>query len=302
MKLKDVAIIGAGPCGIAAAIYLKRAGFDIEIFEENRIGGLLHNANLVENYPGFWEGIRGPDLVSLFERQLSRLEIEVQILKVLELRTDSNGFVIKTNEKEISSHIVIIASGSQPRDIELSGQSELLGKKLFYEIKDIPTLQREDTFVIIGSGDAAFDYALNLANRTKRVDILMRSVHPKCLSLLKDRVDLMDNIFIHPNTNSNSVMEHDGELRFQCKHDGEDETFSSTYGLLACGRDPNLKFLSEEMKNRLEFQGEGESNIPGLFIGGDVTSGHFRQVGIAVGDGILCAMKAQDHLTKERRK
>ncbi len=300
--MKDVAIIGAGPCGIAAAIYLKRAGFDIIIFEGNRIGGLLHNANLVENYPGFWEGISGPDLVSLFEKQLSRLKIKVEKQQVTELGIATNGFLIRTDINEVLSHIVIIASGSEPKNIELSGQSPLLGKKLFYEIKDIPTLQREDTFVIIGSGDAAFDYALNLSNRVKRVDILMRSVHPKCLSLLKDRVDLMDNIFIHPDTYSNSVKEHEGELRFRCEHDGEAMTFSSTYGLLACGRDPNLKFLSKEMKNRLEFKGEGETNIPGLFIGGDVTSGHFRQVGIAVGDGILCAMKAQDHLSEEKKK
>jgi thioredoxin reductase (NADPH) len=222
--------------------------------------------------------------------------------KVLELVTGTNGFVIKTDEKDISSIVVIIASGSEPRSIELTGQSKVMGKKLFYEIKDIPPLQREDTFMIIGSGDAAFDYALNLANRAKRVDILMRSGNPKCLSLLEERVKLQDNIFIHPDILAERVEEKDGEIRFHCAGKEEDATFSATYGLLACGRDPNLAFLSEEMKNRLEFKGEGETNISGLFIGGDVKSGHFRQVGIAVGDGILCAMKAQDHISEEKKK
>jgi thioredoxin reductase (NADPH) len=302
MKLKDVAIIGAGPCGIAAAIYLKRAGFDIAIFEGNEIGGLLHNANLVENYPGFWEGISGGDLVVLFEKQLVRLKINVNLQEVLDLRTDPSGFIIMTNKDEITSKAVIIASGTVPRDIGLSGQSQFIGKKLFYEIKDIPSLLGEETLVIIGSGDAAFDYALNASKGAKRVDILMRSVHPRCLPLLEERVKLRDNIFINPDTQPQVISEEEGKILMICAQKEKEVTFSSDYGLIACGRDPNLCFISKEMQDHLEFKVKGDTNIPGLFIGGDVNSGHFRQVGIAVGEGILCAMKAQEFLKEENKK
>jgi thioredoxin reductase (NADPH) len=300
--LKDVAIIGAGPCGISAAIYLTRAGCDVLLLEKDRIGGLLLNANLVENYPGFWEGIGGPDLVSLFERHISRLEIETQIRQVMALKVESNGFTLKTDNEEISSYSVIIASGTKPKDIGIVGQSPLFGRKLFYEIKDIPPPQREDTYMIVGAGDAAFDYALNLSDKVKRVDILMRGIRPKCLSLLEERARLRENIFIHPNTQPNSIEETEGKIRMDCIKEGKEQPILSHYGLIACGRDPNLDFLSSEMRKRLTIEGECETNSPGLFIGGDVRHGHNRQTGIAIGDGILCAMKVQDYLAEESEK
>jgi len=294
--LKDIAIIGAGPAGIAASIYLKRAGFEPLVFEKGDIGGLLLNANLVENYPGFPEGITGKELVKLFKNQLLRLDIYVENKEVKEVNIDGDGFKLITSNEILNPRALIITSGTIPKDIELKGQSSVLGRKLFYEIKDIPPPKREDTFVVIGAGDAAFDYALNLSKDVSKVDIIFRSGKAKCLTLLEDRARKSKNIYVHPKTAPLHVKEEQGKIKIECISDGKETIFTPKYGLIACGRSPNLNVISKELQKSLRIKKDGTTNIPGLYFAGDVRRGNFRQTGIAVGDGISTAMMAAEFL------
>ncbi len=297
--MNNVVIIGAGPAGIAASIYLKRAALDPLIFEKNQIGGLLLNANLVENYPGFPEGINGKGLVQLFKEQISHLGIEVKKEEVKKVSYENGIFTLKTDKIDYKSKAMIVATGTEPKSIELEGLFPLLGRKVFYEIKDIPPLIREDTFVILGGGDAAFDYALNLSKNVSKVDIIFRSDKAKCLPLLEDRVGKSKNINVHPKTHALTLKEEGDLVVVKCKSEGKEKNFSSDYALIACGRKPNLSTLPEKVRESLIIQDDGATNIPGLFIAGDVRRGYFRQTGIAVGDGILCAMSAVNFLRGE---
>ncbi len=294
--MKEIAIIGAGPAGIAASIYLKRAGVEPLVFEKGEVGGLLLNANLVENYPGFPEGIVGKALVDYFKEQLSRLEIEVEGKDVKNISFEDGAFILKTDEEEITSQVVIIATGTHPNKIDMDGQSTLLGRKLFYEIKDIPQPRREDIFVVIGGGDAAFDYAMNLSGDVDKVDIIFRNERPKCLSLLEERVKKCGNVEIHPKTEPLAVKEESDQIMIKCSSNEKEITFISDYTLIAVGRSPNLDLLPKELRETLIIKENGGTNIPGLFLAGDVRRGLFRQTGIAVGDGILCAMSALELL------
>jgi thioredoxin reductase (NADPH) len=300
--LKDVAIIGAGPAGIAASIYLKRAGVEPIVFEKGDIGGLLLNANLVENYPGFPEGIEGKALVNLFKEQLSKLEIEVEGKEVKNISFEKGAFILKTDEDEMTSQVVIIATGTHPNKIDMDGQSHLLGRKLFYEIKNIPQPRREDTFVVIGGGDAAFDYALNLSGDVERVDMIFRGERPKCLYLMEERVKKCSNINIHPKTVPLAVDEEGDQITIKCKSNEKEIAFISDYALIVVGRSPNLDPLPKELSETLIIKENGGTNILGLFLAGDVRRGLFRQTGIAVGDGILCAMSALDFLRGDEKK
>ena len=290
--MNEVAIIGCGPAGIAAAIYLKRAGFDPLVFEKHEIGGLLKNANLVENYPGFPEGIGGKELVELFKDQLHRLEVQVKRDEVNTVNYKKGIFSLNTQKYKYRTNMVIIATGTIPKGIDLKGQSDLIGKKLFYEIKDIPRPKRKDTYVVIGGGDAAFDYALNLAKDVERVDIIYRGKKPKCLPLLEERVNKNQNIHVHPKTAPMAVEEMGDQITIKFMSDEKKIAFTSDYALIACGREPNLGILSDEIERSLKIKEDGSTNFPGLFFAGDVRRGEFRQTGIAVGDGILCAMWA----------
>jgi thioredoxin reductase (NADPH) len=297
--LNEVAIVGCGPAGIAAAIYLMRAGYEPLVFEKKEIGGLLENANLVENYPGFPEGIGGKELVKLFQNQLHNLGINVKIDDVKSVNFKKGFFNLKTNKYKYRTKVVIIAIGTNPKNVDLKGQSDLIGKKLFYEIKDIPSPKGEDTFVIIGGGDAAFDYALNLAKNVERVDIIFRGKNPKCLSLLEKRVKDKSNIHLHPKTYPMAVEETGDQITIKFMSDEKKIAFTADYALIACGREPNLSILSDEIQGSLKIKEDGSSNFPSLFFAGDVRRGEFRQTGIAVGDGIMCAMQAVEFLKGE---
>jgi thioredoxin reductase len=278
---------------------MKRAGFEPLVLEKDEIGGLLLNANLVENYPGFPEGIRGKDLVTVFKKQLSRLGIVVTKGQVSNVISRDGHFYIMLEGKEIVSNSLIVASGTEPKALDIPGESELTGRKLFYEIKDIPLRKKNDTYVIIGGGDSAFDYALNISSEVKSVDIIFRGKHPKCLPLLSERVEEIENIRPHPKILPRAFEEHKGIIT-KCTSASQEIEFPSDYALVAGGRKPNIDFLPE--LEFFEINEDGGCDIPGLFIAGDVKRGKKRQVGIAVGDGIICAMSAVEFLTGEERK
>lgn len=287
--LHDIAIIGAGPAGLTASIYLKRTGFDPLLFERNKVGGVLLNANLVENYPGFPGGIRGEALVQLFKKQLALTGIGVRKAEVKKVFKEE-FFRLDTSEGELLSRSVIVATGTMPKKIKIDGQNQFIEKKVFYEIRDIPSIKREEKFIIIGGGDAAFDYALNLSREECAVDIIFRSQEPKSLSLLVDRVKKNPKIHIFPNTSPTLLEEEDDYLIIKCNSDGDEISLISDYLLIACGRVANLKVLPDRLSKDLKVKENGETEIDGLFLIGDVRRGCKRQVGIAVGDGLLAAM------------
>ena len=149
-------IIGAGPAGLSTAIQLKRYDIEPTLLEKEEIGGLLRNANLVENYPGFPSGVPGPELVKLFKKQLENAQIKVYFEKVLELDYKNGLFSIKTNQKKITCRIVVIASGTKPRKLSNLDLPTEIENHIFYEIYPLTQVTNKK-IAIIGAGDAAFD-------------------------------------------------------------------------------------------------------------------------------------------------
>ena len=291
MKVEQVIIVGAGPAGLATAIQLKRYRIQPLLFERAQAGGLLWNANLVENYPGFPLGISGPDLVSLFVRQAQHLRIDVTYEEVIELAYDQEMFQVRSAQKKYTSRLVVIATGTKPlRFADLSIPMDI-AERVFYEVKDL--LQAESKhIVIVGSGDAAFDYALNLCKKNQ-VIILNRSEKPKCLPLLWERVQKVSKITYRKLTEVCSLKKDamDGIL-VDCQSPAGELQFHADYIVGAVGREAQLGCLSEAFRSQaraLEEQGI-------LYMIGDVKNGIFRQTSIAVGEGVLAAMKIYRHL------
>jgi thioredoxin reductase (NADPH) len=288
--LNNVGIIGAGPAGIAASIYLKRAGMDIALFEKDEIGGLLLNAYLVENYPGFPLGINGKKLCLLMKKQLKKWDIKPIIKEVKKITIEKKNFIINTQDTKIKFKAVILATGTIPKEINISGEHEIAGKLLFYEIKDLlPKLKPGNICNIIGCGDAAFDYALNLDNNGVAVEIYFRSKTPKCLTILKKRAKKCTDIHMYPCFTPIAIKEIEGKpvITFKSTDNKAAHVSKPDFVLIACGRYPNKKLLPIDFEKR---------NIPGLFIAGDVRAGNFRQAGIAVGEGINAAMNVETYL------
>jgi thioredoxin reductase len=285
MNVNDVVIIGAGPAGLGAAIQLKRYGIEPILLEKEKVGGLLRNANLVENYPGFPEGIPGPELIKLFTRQLENIRIKIQFEEVLELDNRKGVFITNTTQRTIISRFVVIASGTKPRKLSNLNISKDFENHIFYEVSSLAQVANEK-IAIIGAGDAAFDYALNLSKKNE-VIILNRESRVKCLPLLFERCIGNKNISYLENIQVKNIVCFDSYLTLTCYDTTSEREIYVSYLLVATGRDPRLDFLSENLKkNLVKLQ---KSKV--LHIIGDVKNDIYRQTAIAGGDGIKAAME-----------
>jgi thioredoxin reductase len=279
-----VIIIGAGPAGIACATQLKRYNIDSTIFEMDEIGGLVKNANLIENYPGFPNGITGIKFIQLLKKhvQLNKFSIKNEIVESVTYSKES--FNIKTNNSEYSSQYLVMASGTKPIVPKFPKIPENANCNVFFNIYDLGEISQK-TVAIIGAGDCAFDYAMNLGNEN-RVIIINRSENIKALPILQERVFAHQNIKYLNNTSIENIELVNNKLYLT--YALEKGPLKVDYLLIAVGREPILDFMDIELLDN-----------PKLFQIGDVKNGLFRQTSIAIGDGTFAAMKINSMLTKE---
>lgn len=285
----SVIIVGAGPAGLAAAIQLKRYGIDALLLERDTTGGLLRNANLVENYPGFPGGISGIELVRLFEQQAYTTGVHVTQGEVVDLRYNGDAFEVATREDTFRSQVAVIATGTRAELLTDPQISAEVSELVHYEV--VPLLeQRGKRIAIIGAGDAAFDYALNLS-RHNRVTILNRSERVKCLPLLWERAQAKENIrYLANHAFTEIVRDGTGGLKLSFRSPAGSGALRVDYLVAALGRQPRLDFTSREVlarKDTLERQGV-------LYFIGDVKNDIYRQTSIAVGDGVRAAMRINE--------
>jgi thioredoxin reductase (NADPH) len=298
-----VTIIGAGPAGIAAAIYLKRAYLNPIVIEKDVPGGLLRKAYLVENYPGFPSGINGNKLVGRFIKHLHGIGISITKSEVKHLSYDKDEFLIETDKYHFFSSAVIIASGTKPRTLDISGAASINGSRLFYDPHILSQLENKirKRIVIIGGGDIAFDYALTCLSFGYKITIIARS-EPTCLSILLKRV-INKKVYVHTNCIPKQISEDTNDIIINCQKNGTPIEIKTDYIIVAIGRDPNMSFLSNGLKKYIDDNYNiSKPPFPGLFLAGDVVRKKYRQTGIAVGDGIYAAMMIERYFNHNKVK
>ncbi len=291
-----IAIIGAGPAGVAAAVQLRRFGSNLLLFEQTRVGGLINNAYLIENYPGFPQGISGIEFAKKLTQHLSKWRINVIKERVIEVIQKEDDFILRTN-KSYRAEILVVASGTKPKLPGLDINN--LPGRIFFEVYPIQN-RKSKKVVIIGAGDAALDYALNLS-RNNKVTIINRNKNIEGLELLFKRivkfsgkqalrVNYLKNtcIFSIKKLNNNLII----ELTTGNK---KRELLTCDYLLFAIGREPAIDFLAPSVQCKYP-KGDNER----IYFIGDVRHGNFRQTAIAVGDGIQAAMKIHQYLQTQK--
>jgi thioredoxin reductase (NADPH) len=291
MRNTKIAIIGAGPAGISAAIQLRRYEHEFILFEKNKIGGLLWNANLIENYPGFSKGISGPRLIRLLEGHLASLKIDVTYSSIEKILIDNGKFVLESKQDTYLSDFVIVATGTKPKRIDLPIPESTQGRFHWDIINLLDAVGKK--IIIIGAGDAAFDLALNLA-RKNQITIINRGIRIKSLPLLSEKAFNCETIIYKSNVKINNISlihSKDREEKILV-----DLTYSSQNSniqlecddiVMAIGREPQLDVLDKiELNNK-------------CILAGDVKNGIYRQVSIAVGDGIRAAMEIHNTINNE---
>jgi thioredoxin reductase len=286
-----VAIIGAGPAGIEAAIQLRRNRIEFLLLEKDEIGGLLNEAQRVENFPGVPLGVSGRVLAARLKRQLFGVGIAVEKAQVRAMARRDGRFVIETDQGSHMAEKVILACGTQPLPPGPPLDGARLRGRLFASV--LPLLRtRRETIAIIGGGDAAFDYALSLAVHND-VHILVRSAKPRALPLLVDRCRQQRRIVVHENCRLTGVATRAGaeniSLETQDAFGGSNGEIACQRILVAIGRCPALDFLDADLRAGLA----GLERQKKIFLAGDIGNGRFRQATIAAADGLRAAMEIQ---------
>ena len=261
MLTEFAAVIGAGPAGLAAASQLELYGISPCVYEPDTPGGLLLNANSVNNYPGVRKGITGRELAAQFP-----LPGRIVKQKVLKLTTlPSGGYEVLTASESCRYRSVIVASGTKPVRIEIP---DFPRENIFSEVKNIP-YQLYRSAAVIGGGDAALDYALTLS-RTMPVNVYARGDFSGALPDLIRQVESLEKISLFPFT------------VFPVSH-------SEDIAVVACGRVPNVAFIQEELVCSPPEDGS-------FHLCGDCVNNRFRQTAIAVGNGVKAAMTTAEFL------
>jgi thioredoxin reductase len=300
----DIAVIGAGPAGIGAALQLKLLGMNPLVIEKATPGGLLACARKVRNYPGFPGGIKGRDLAAGMARQLEDSGVDVVKARVEYVEKTPRGFFVRTDSFEFEVSRVVLASGTEPRPVppeiavidnrrcaavdSSAGEEEKRHPqpRLHDDIRGLFPLVEEDgsaRILILGGGDLAFDYALSLHEAGAHPVIINRSPKPRASAHLQEEIrargiEVVCSFAVE-------AMETGGES--VTMRSGDDEC-NGDYVLLSIGRIPCIDFLSPDLRKELETS----SRIEGFYLAGDVHRGTFRQAAIAAGDGVLAAMRA----------
>jgi thioredoxin reductase (NADPH) len=296
----EVTIVGAGPAGIAAGIYLKRAGLHPILLESDKPGGLLRHAHLVENYPGFPHGITGKTLVESIVKQLQNLNLSIRKSEVKHIHHNNELFLIETDQGYLLSASIIIASGTCPKKIGIEGSASIEGQYLFYDPSSIPIKENKvkKRILVIGGGDIAFDYTLSLLHMGHEVIIISRS-EPTCIPLLHNRI-LKNGATLHTKCDPEQIVKYRKNILLKCRQNDHNKEFFADFIVIACGRAPNTGFLSPMLKKYLNTISDvPRTALPGLYFAGDVVRGTYRQVGVAVGDGIRAAMMTERYLKEK---
>jgi len=299
----DVVVVGAGPAGLMAAMQAKRQGLTVALFERDRPGGQALAANWIENFPGIPEGIRGMDLMQRFVDQVKAHGVEIRREKVMNISLPPHpdplpqgerghtleSFLIKTDKSEIKSTAVIIAVGMIPKRLDIPGENELWGKHIFAYDDPNEIDCRGKQIVVIGSGDAAFDQALNFSRLANEVTIAMRSTKASCAPILLERVKKA-KIRILEGHDAESVAQDKSGLLIEFKNG---EKLAADIVIECIGKERNFKFIDPDLLDK---------KVPGMFFAGDCHRNLDRHISIACGDGTAAAMEAHDYIIKLRAK
>ena len=300
----DIVIIGAGPSGYTAGIYCSRAGYDTLILSGILPGGQLVNTTEVENYPGFENGIMGPDLMIDMRKQSQRMGTTIVDDEVVDVDFRRKPFKVLTASEEYEGRAVIIATGANPRKMGLEGEETFGGKGVSYCATCDGPFFRNQELVVVGGGDSAIEEATFLTKFATTVHLVHRRDELRASKVMQERALKNEKIKFHWNS---QVIDIKGDQKMQQAvlknlKTGEESTLNVGGLFVAIGHEPNTKLF----KNQIKLDEEGyvvlknktHTDIEGVFAAGDVHDRNYRQAITAAGFGCMAAIDVDKYLTE----
>tara|TARA_B100000214_G_scaffold88796_1_gene61226 strand:+ start:637 stop:1575 length:939 start_codon:yes stop_codon:yes gene_type:complete len=298
-------IIGSGPAGLTAAIYAGRANLKPIVFEGNQPGGQLTITTDVENFPGFPDGVMGPEMMDLFRNQAKKFGAECFFKHVTKVDFSSKPFKVYVGDEEFLSETVILSTGASARMLGLEAEKDLMG----YGISTCATCDgyffKDKEIVVVGGGDSAMEEASFLTKFAKKVTIIHRREVFKASKIMLERARNNPKIDIMVNKSILDIRgnQKDGVSSIILKDtiDGKETIFNCEGVFYGIGHIPNTDFLSmfldvDENGYIITKADSTRTNIDGIFACGDVQDSHYRQAITAAGSGCMAAIDAEKFL------
>lgn len=304
-EVRDVIIVGSGPAGYTAAVYTARANLKPLLLAGSvTAGGELMNTTDVENYPGFPEGIMGPDLMENFEKQATRFGTEIQFEDVTELDlTGPVKTVTIASGESFQARAVIVSTGSAYRELGLPNEKRLSGHGVSWCATCDGFFFKGQDIAVIGGGDSAMEEALFLTKFAKSVTVVHRRDTLKASKIMADRALAHEKISFVWNSSVEDILGGDKVTGLTLKNlvDGSKTTLDVTGVFVAIGNDPRIDLVKDVLditaEGTIAVQGRtSKTSIPGVFAAGDVVDPTYRQAITASGSGCVAAIDVEHYL------
>ena len=302
-EVRDVIIVGSGPAGYTAALYTARAELKPLVFEGTQYGGALMTTTEVENYPGFPEGVLGPELMDSIRTQAERFGAELVTDDVIGVDLTGETKIVRTHDREYAARAVIVATGSHYRKLGVPGEERLSGHGVSWCATCDGFFFRNQDIVVVGGGDTAMEEATFLTRFARSVTVVHRRDSLRASRIMQERAFTNEKISFRWNT---EVLEVLGDqavtgLRVRDVRTGEESELAATGFFVAIGHDPRSDLFRGQI--RLDEDGyvlvdapSTHTSAPGVFAAGDVVDHTYRQAVTAAGTGCAAALDAQRFL------
>lgn len=299
-----VVIIGGGPAGLTAGLYTSRARLNSLLIEKGVVGGQIVDAEQVDNYPGFPEGISGFELGQLMHRQATKYGLKTVIAEVTGVEPQEKQIVIKTTEGNFIAKAVIIASGSERRKLGIPGEEEFIGKGVSYCATCDAPFFKEKPVAVVGGGNAAITEALHLTKFASRVTVIHRRNQLRASGIIQEKAFSKPKIEFLWDTVAEEIEGENSVRRIKLRQvkTGEKSSLEIAGVFISIGLKPGTDYL----KGVLPLDDGGyvitndkmETEIPGIFAAGDIRRNSARQAVTAAGDGATAAFYAEKFITQ----
>jgi thioredoxin reductase (NADPH) len=299
----DVIIIGGGPAGLTAGIYASRARLKTLLIEKGAIGGMIINAGLVENYPGFADGVSGIDLTQAMYRQATRFGLETLSAEVTGLGIDGKNKMVKTSMGDFSAGAVIIAGGSERQKLGVPGEVEFTGKGVSYCATCDGAFFRDKVVAVIGGGNAAVTEGLELVKYASKILVIHRRRELRATKVVQEKAFAEKKIEFLWDT---VVMQILGKtfvdkIRVRNLKTDRESEISVSGVFVNVGSQPVTGYLKGvlalDANSAIVVSVKMETGVPGVYAAGDIRSGSIRQTIAAAGDGAVAAVNVNKYLS-----
>jgi thioredoxin reductase (NADPH) len=304
--VRDVIVIGGGPAGYTAALYAARANLEPLVIEGFNWGGQLMITSDVENYPGYADGVMGPEMMAEFRRQAERFGTEFVTDNVTRVDFSERPFRIWVEDEEYQARSVIVATGASARWLGLDSEERLKGRGVSACATCDGAFFKDKHIVVVGGGDSAFEEALFLTRFGFKVTLVHRRAEFRASQIMVDRARDNDKIEFKTPYAVDEVLgdESISGVRLRNTETGETEEIDAGALFVAIGHDPNTKLFLDQLDHDangylVTLPGTTETNVPGVFAAGDVQDHVYRQAVTAAGSGCMAALDAERFLAAE---